>query len=179
MTPERRRFSGRGFVAQLLFLAFMMMTASGTVMFAAPSGRIARETGWHLFGLDRASWLTLHLGFALTFLLVGLLHLVFNGHAMLHYLRDRRSHRLTMRWESLGALAVAGWLVASVVFGWPPATTLHDWSRELRLTPPADYALPADVPQATSAPVDVENAELPPRHPPTEPGQACSYCHRR
>lgn len=181
---SRRRFSFHGLVTYLLAFSFLVMLISGIVSFLAPSGRISRQVDWTLLGLDRPGWQTMHLSFAVVFVTVGLVHLVFNRKGLLRHLRDRASHHVTLKREAVLALLVTFWLIASAVLALPPASTLHDFNAHFRQTfwaiessgqgttaPPSAAATTDDIPAAPSL-------ALPQGHPSVPPDKACSDCHR-
>lgn len=179
-----RRFSFHGLITYLLAFSFLVMLISGIVSFLAPSGRISRQVDWTLLGLDRAGWQTIHLSFAVVFVTVGLVHLVFNRKGLLRHLRDRASHHLTLKREAVVALLVTLWLITSAVWALPPASTLHDFNAHFRqtfwaiessgqdtTTPPSAAATTDDIPAAS-------RLTLPQGHPFVPPDKACSDCHR-
>jgi len=183
--PRPRRPNWRGLVTLLILLSSIIVLISGVVMFIAPSGRVAREIGWTLLGLDRAQWQTLHLSFAIVFVAIGIFHLGFNWQGLLHHLRDRASRHLTLKWEAVVALAAVIWIAIGAVWMLPPASNLHDLNTYFRKTFWADTPEPRGtvMPQTptdgkTQIP-EKSGATLPEDHPPTSPGQACSDCHRR
>ncbi|MHA1566809.1 MAG: DUF4405 domain-containing protein [Alphaproteobacteria bacterium] len=181
---RRRRFDYRGLVTLLVTLSFFVMLISGVVVFLAPSGQIAKQIDWTMIGLDRAKWLTLHISFAVVFIVFSLVHLTFNWRALLHHLRDRVSKHLTLKWEAALAIVVTVWLIAGALVPLPPANNLHDLSEHFRKTFWADAQRGRG---KTVAPVTVEvpggdaeeaDAVLPDRHFPVSADKACSDCHR-
>ncbi len=180
----RRRFSFRGLITYLVLLSFLVMLVSGVVNFLAPSGRISREIDWTLLGLDRVGWQTLHLSFATVFVAAGLVHIGFNWKGLLHYLRDRASHHLTLKWEAVVALLIAIWLATSAVLAFPPVSNLHDLNTHFRQTFWTDGSRPGrttNFPSSNAASEELPAAagsSLPPNHPPVPSDKACSNCHR-
>ena len=184
-SATHRHFDFRGFITYSVLLSFIVMLASGVVMFLAPSGRVAGQTDWSLLGLDRARWQTLHLSFAVVFVVAGLVHLTCNWRGLLHHLRERTTKHVTLKWEAVLALAAVVWLIASAAVPMPPASTLHGWNEYFRKTfwagaPPAQ--------ESTTAPSSVEAASddamaidpaLPEGHPVIDADEACSDCHRQ
>ncbi len=68
----------RAIVSMLLILLFVVVTFTGIGLYFAPSGRIARETNWLFFGINRFKLGNLHTitGFVMTALI--LLHFLVN-----------------------------------------------------------------------------------------------------
>lgn len=183
--PRPRRPNWRGLVTLLILLSSIIVLISGMVMFVAPSGRVAREIGWTLLGLDRAQWQTLHLSFAVVFVTIGLFHLGFNWQGLLHHLRNRASRHLTLNWEAVVALAAVIWVAIGAVWMLPPASSLHDLNAYFRKTFWADASVTrgAVVPQAPTDAKDHgpkrSDPKLPEGHPPVDASRACSECHRQ
>ncbi len=182
--PRRRRFDYRGLITYLVLFGFLALLASGIVMFAAPTGRVARQIDWTLLGLDRVGWQTLHLSFAVIFVVMGFAHLACNWRGLLHHLRDRASRHLTSTWELVLALLVTAWLAVSAVWALPPVNALHDWNEYFRRVFWAE--MPSDGDAATSPATGVPSGQapaintrtLPADHPPIGENQPCSDCHR-
>ncbi|MDD3028957.1 MAG: DUF4405 domain-containing protein [Alphaproteobacteria bacterium] len=80
------RFNGRALVSTLLFLVFIVLLFSSVALYIAPHGR----GPWSFLGLDKHSWVALHIVFGFLFLFVTLFHLVFNVKILLSYLRRKR-----------------------------------------------------------------------------------------
>ncbi len=183
--PRPRRPNWRGLVTLVILLSSIIVLISGVVMFVAPSGRVAREIGWTLLGLDRAQWQTLHLSFAIVFVAIGIFHLGFNWQGLLHHLRDRMSRHLTLNWEAVVALAAVIWVAIGAVWMFPPASSLHDLNEYFRKTFWANApgtrgtVIPQTPTDGKAQNPEKSGTTLPENHPPTSPGQACSDCHRR
>ena len=75
------------------------MTISGIVLFLTPSGRIANWTDWTYLRLTKHQWGALHIWLSLIFLAASFFHVYFNWHAILNYLKDRRTKQFALRLE--------------------------------------------------------------------------------
>ncbi len=123
----RTRFSWRALTSLCVAVSFLAMVISGVAMFLAPSTRIAREINWQMWGLSKAAWQDLHLVFSALFLIVAVIHTVFNWRAMVNYLKARAAEHRGIRWEwpaalLLGALIWVGTRREMLPFSW-----LLDW----------------------------------------------------
>lgn len=181
---SHRHVRFRGFITYLLTFSFFVMVISGVVNFLAPSGPVAIEIEWSLLGLDRIAWQSLHLSFAAVFIVVGLIHLAYNWHGLLHYLKDRASHHLTLKREAAIAVALTVALILSAVMAVPPASNLHALTVQFRQTFWVDDSAArsgATVPPTIQPAVQIPAADsdpLPRGHPPVPPNLPCSACHR-
>lgn len=61
----------------------------------------------------------MHIAFAVAFIAAGLAHVICNWSGLLHHLRDRKTRHLTLKWEAVLALSVAGLLLVSAVASFP------------------------------------------------------------
>jgi len=68
----------RAILSLLLIITFVIVTFTGIGLYLSPSGRIARETSWGLFGLGRWQLENMHtiLGFIMSALII--IHLAVN-----------------------------------------------------------------------------------------------------
>ncbi len=102
------RFHWRIFVSFGLTLAFLVLTASGIVLYLAPPGRVANWTGWMLLGMTKSQWQEQHTLFALAFVILSLFHLLlFNWQTFLAYLRAKASGTLKHPAELFAALVMS------------------------------------------------------------------------
>jgi hypothetical protein len=119
----RKTFSWKPFTSFFIFLCFVGLLLSGSVLYVAPPGRIANWTHWQL-GLGKEQWQALHTVFALFFIGAATLHLVFNWKVLWAYLKTRvhtgRSNRREFAVASAAAIAVLALTLAGV----PPFSTV-------------------------------------------------------
>lgn len=118
--PLGLRFNARAIASSLTAIAFIVMTVSGVVIFAVPSGRVARAIEWSFLGLAREDWIAVHIGFAVLFVAAGGVHLAFNWRAMRHHVAARLAEHVRVRPEPILALLLAGLVLAAAVERWPP-----------------------------------------------------------
>lgn len=183
--PRRPQLNWRAMVTLLILLSSIAVLISGIVMFVAPSGRVSRGLSWTLLGLDRAQWQTLHFSFAAVFVAIGILHLGYNWHGLLHHLRDRVSRHLIFKWEAGIALIATIWVAAAAILMLPPASSLHELNEYFRKS----FWAAASVSSESSVPPNPTNSsaeeherkgrKLPDDHPPIRADQPCSECHRQ
>jgi len=106
------RFHWRAFVTLYVTLSFVLLAASGIVLYVAPPGRVANWSRWTLGALDRHGWQSVHTVFALLFVLAGAFHLWFNWRTLWFYLRSKLTEGLLAKRElalaTAAVVAVAG-----------------------------------------------------------------------
>ena len=107
-------------------LSFVLLAASGIVLYVAPPGRVANWSRWTLGGLDRHGWQAVHTVFALLFVLAGAFHVWFNWRTLWFYLRSKLVIGLLAKRElalaTAAVVAVAGLTLADL----PPFGSVMD-----------------------------------------------------
>ncbi len=98
----KRSFRPRGLVAFVVFGGFVVMTGTGLILFMTPPGRVTHWTDWALLGLEKTDWVAVHIFFSLLFVLVGLIHLVFNWKPFKNYLVNKFAGHLRLRYAGTG-----------------------------------------------------------------------------
>ncbi|AXQ95219.1 DUF4405 domain-containing protein [Cereibacter azotoformans] len=119
-----RRFSWRAAAVFTIALSSALMLVSGLVLVAAPSGRIARDIAWRLWGLDRSGWEVLHLAGSVLFVAVVLWHLLLHASMVKNLVWNAAGHSVSHRRELLVAVALVGLVATLAVLDLPPASWL-------------------------------------------------------
>lgn len=132
MDQGRARFQWRAMTSVLIAASFLLLVATGVVLFVSPPGRIANWTDWNIVSLTKRDWTGLHIWFSALFLIVAVFHLVFNWRPMLGYFKDRMTRRVGFRWEWLGALAICGMVAAGTLTHVPPFSTLLAFNERVK-----------------------------------------------
>ncbi len=107
-----------------MFLAFLILTVSGVMMYLRPEGSIARWSGWKLLGLSKKAWEGVHVTLALTFVLLALVHIVLNWKALTSYLRRRLAGILHPGKEAFPAALFVLLVLALAIVQWQPFSSL-------------------------------------------------------
>lgn len=113
MEKKKKTFKWRGMTTFVLILSLIFETVSGIVLYIVPSGRIARWTGWTMWGLDKGEWQALHIIFGLVLLLIILAHLYFNWRVVAHFFWSKVKGAVNLKAE----LAVAGLITLFIFMG--------------------------------------------------------------
>jgi hypothetical protein len=92
------KFQLRGFISILLGLAFLVVVASGLVLWLSH----APQT----LGIGKGAWKHAHIFVSLLVLTAGLVHMWLNWPVFWSYLWDRAARRLNRKWELAAALAI-------------------------------------------------------------------------
>jgi hypothetical protein len=145
-SQTRPQFSGRALTSTCAAVSFLAMVISGVAMFLAPSTRIAREINWQMWGLSKAAWQDLHLVFSALFLIVALIHTVYNWRPMVNYLKARAAKHRGIRWEWPAALVLGALMWVGTRREMAPFSWLLDWRErfhggQCETSPAPDHAV--------------------------------------
>lgn len=123
---DNKQFRGRPFVSVLVALSALIISVSGIILYIAPKGRVAHATNWTLFFLDKDGWGAIHTIFSYVFLVVAIIHLVFNWKVFVSYLKDKVTKALSFRKEWVVGFIVTVLIAVLTVFKVPPFQTIMD-----------------------------------------------------
>lgn len=101
------------------------MVISGGVLFIAPSGQIARETGWTFWGLARGAWGDLHAALGVLFIVGIVGHVVGHLRGLVQAMLGRRKGWRGLHEVGL-ALGLVGVVVVSSVLGVFPSDLVEE-----------------------------------------------------
>ncbi len=145
--PPRRRFRLRAFISLSLFGAFVAASTAGLALYLRPEGSLAAWTGWHFLGLDKKGWEGVHTIFVGLLLVLGAVHVVLNGKALLAHLRSRAGRLLRAPVELGAAVLLMALFLGAALFQWPPLWSLMDIRADVKsghysvtIPPPAPEA---------------------------------------
>ncbi len=133
MTPERRQvFYWRAFVTFYVIFSFIVIAASGLVLFISPPGRVANWSQWTFGRLQKAEWQAVHTVFTLLFLGAAAFHIYFNWRVILNYLRRKVGEGLHRGKEMGLAVAVGAAVLVLTVVGVPPFSTVMTFGERVK-----------------------------------------------
>ena len=127
-----RAFNLRGLTSLVVGFFFVVMSASGLVLYVAPQGRVAHWTNWTVFALDKEQWSAVHINSALLLVIVALLHLWFNWKPLWSYVRRKAVSGLKHRLEFPVALVVVGLVTAGSLCGMPPFDSVMGFNDQMK-----------------------------------------------
>lgn len=129
---ENNRFRWRAFLSLTLFFAFILLAFSGLILYLRPEGSIARWIGWRVLGLDKSGWEGFHTLFCIAFTVTAVIHLLWNGKALVRYIRSKSARRIRLRRELPAALIVVSVLIMLAVLRMPPLSQIMKWRTTLK-----------------------------------------------
>lgn len=107
-------------------LSFAVLVTSGVVLFLTPQGRVAYWSEWHLWGLTKEAWGSMHILLSLLFLVTGIVHIVLNWRPIMLYLRDRQRRLRVLTPEFIVSAVLTILFTAGSLLGWPPFRWVMD-----------------------------------------------------
>jgi transposase-like protein len=131
-TNAPARFQWRAFVTFFVTFSFLLLAASGLVLYVAPPGRVAHWSLWTMGRLDKEAWQGVHTVFAFLFVLAGAFHLYFNWRVFLSYLRSRLAAGVRMKRELTLATSLVAAIGVLTVAGLPPFATVMEVGERAR-----------------------------------------------
>ena len=129
MTAKKgiKTFNWKSFVSFGLFIAFIIIVASGLVLYIAPPGRVAKWVNWRFFGLSKEMWQSLHTNFTYTFLLLSVFHIFsLNWKVFFSYLKKKTGVGLNRKKELIVSVALTAIVFFGTLFYIPPFKTVMD-----------------------------------------------------
>ena len=130
---QRRRFHTRGFVSLLLTGSFLVMLATGLVLYVTPQGRVAHWTGWTLAGLGKEQWSAVHIVTTLVFLSSAGFHLYYNWRIFWGYFKSKAQSGFNLKRELALAIAICVAMVAGTLWNVPPFGTVIRWNDDIKV----------------------------------------------
>ncbi len=103
----------RAIIDLLLVVGFAVILLTGIGLYMAPSGKVARETGWVWLGMDKEILEDVHTYFGFSMVLIGTLHIALNYKAMYFLLRNALNTRAGL--AKIG-IAMTALLAGGVVY---------------------------------------------------------------
>lgn len=107
-------------------LTFVVLVTSGVVLFLTPQGRVAYWSEWHLWGLTKEAWGSMHILLSFLFLVAGIVHIVLNWRPIALYLRDRKQRMRVITPEFVVSAILTALFTAGPLLGWLPFRWVMD-----------------------------------------------------
>ncbi|MCK4999158.1 MAG: DUF4405 domain-containing protein [Anaerohalosphaera sp.] len=129
----KKIFQFRAFVSLLTSFSFIVLLATGAILFITPPGRIANWTGWTLAGFTKHQWVAIHIWFGAVFAVASILHIYLNIKAIVNYLSITASKTYRFRFEWVAALLLCGLVFAGTHYKIKPFSSLLAFQDSVKL----------------------------------------------
>jgi hypothetical protein len=133
MEEKRKcKFNKRGFTTLVITVSFIILVASGIILYFTPTGRVVRLSGWTMLGLDKFQWAMVHTSVSILFLAAAVVHLYFNWRIFLRHLKTRIEEGFTLGRELVAAVIIGVLVVAFTIWQIPPFDSVQDFHDDIR-----------------------------------------------
>ncbi|WP_456369783.1 DUF4405 domain-containing protein [Thermodesulfatator atlanticus] len=128
----------RKYVSLFLFWSFLVLFATGIVLFIMPHGRVAYWTGWTLLGLGKDQWQAIHIVFGILMMIFGIWHIWLNWRPLVSYLKQKFVPASPLIIS--GAVSIV--LLILCIYNLPPVNYLINFQEQIKnswvkpVTPP-------------------------------------------
>ncbi len=79
----------RKITSMTMFISFILLVLTSIILYIVPQGRISYWADWHLWGLTKTEWGSLHINLGFLFLFAGLLHIYYNWRPITAYMKNQ------------------------------------------------------------------------------------------
>jgi len=128
-----QKFHTRGFTSLLVAISFLVVVASGVVLYFTPQGRVAYWIDWRIFALDKEQWSAVHINCCLLFVIATIVHIYLNWSVFWRYIKKKTAFRLNLKRELLMATILCVILFAGTLYSVPPFGTITKWNDDIKL----------------------------------------------
>jgi len=115
-------------------MSFLVLLFSGIALYLAPNCKVADQIGWRFCFLDKESLESLHITFSLVFLVLSILHVVYNWKALVSYLGGGFGVFAGLNRAVVISGAIMVLLFVMSVFRVPPVGWLHEAHEYLKFS---------------------------------------------
>jgi hypothetical protein len=126
------KINKRGLVSFLTLFGFLIMSATGLILYVMPEGRVAYWIHWKMAGLSKTGWGNIHILSSVLFIVAGAFHIGLNWKPLMNYFRDKVRAGLRLRRELAISSVLAVWIIASSIWPFPPLAYLLDFNAWLK-----------------------------------------------
>jgi hypothetical protein len=137
-----KKMSFRKIVSLTSLTSFLFIAATGVVLYVVPHGRVAYWADWHLWGLTKDQWSSIHINLALLFLIASGFHIYYNWNAIMAYLKNRAKQLIVFNREFTVAFVVALIFILGTYFHVPPFGTVLDINESIKARQERTYGNP-------------------------------------
>ncbi len=123
-------------------LAFVIMVLTSIILYIVPHGRVAYWADWHLWGLTKDQWGSIHINTGLLFLISLGLHLYYNWKPIMKYLKSKTKQFKLFTGEFNLALVLVLVFVFGTFFGVPPFSSFLELSESIKNAASEKYGEP-------------------------------------
>jgi hypothetical protein len=136
---QKRIIHKHSLTSFLTTFSFVIVAASGIMMFIVPPGRIASWTEWKFFGLTREEWVSIHIVLSIFFAGIGIYHLILNWRIFTSYIISKISKGLHYARELIISIVIVLFCAFGAylqIFPFRQFIAFNNWVKTLWVTSP-------------------------------------------
>ena len=122
--------------------SFILLMVTIVALYVAPQGRVAYWADWHLWGLTKTDWGSIHINLGLLFLVSILLHIYYNWKPIVSYLKNKAKQVRVFTREFTTALVVTLAVAVGTYFLIPPFHWVMEYNDFLKDSAARKYGEP-------------------------------------
>lgn len=129
-------------ISLTLSFSFLIMSATGVMLYIVPKGKVAYWANWQMFGLTKSQYGDIHITSMFLFLLVTIWHIYYNWKPLVNYLRDSTKKVTLFKKELIIALFLNTAFVVGTLIGMQPFETILDINSDIKAYWEKEYGSP-------------------------------------
>jgi hypothetical protein len=131
-TANKQDFYWRAFVTFYIVLSFLVIAASGLVLFISPPGRVANWAQWTFAGVTKAGWQAIHTVFTFLFVGAAVLHVYFNWRVIVAYVKSKVGVGVRRGRELAFASGLTVMVLGLTLAGLPPFSSVMSYGETVK-----------------------------------------------
>ncbi|MEE4352496.1 MAG: DUF4405 domain-containing protein [Desulfatiglans sp.] len=132
----------RKLVSLTALLSFITLIITGFILYIVPHGRVAYWADWHLWGLSKDDWGSVHINIAVLFLISICFHVYYNFKPLISYLKDKSKRLRVITWEFNVSLFILVVFIGGTYLGSPPFSTVIEIGQSIKDSAADKYGEP-------------------------------------
>lgn len=122
-------------------LCFLIVLMTSVILYIMPQGRIAYWANWHLMGLSKDQWQTIHINIGLLMILSLTIHIYYNWRLIVSYLKKQRQLKIVTPEFNLALVLTLIWGVGSYA-QIPPFSYIQTFNKSIKAAAAQKYGTP-------------------------------------
>jgi len=132
-TKARTPFHMRGLTSFIVTWSFLIVLATGCVMYATPQGRVAHWTGWTFLGLGKEECSGVHMVASIAFIVAAGFHLYFNWGIFASYFKTKMRSGFNLKREFAVATVLTLAVLGGTILNIPPFGLVARWNEDIKV----------------------------------------------
>ncbi len=123
-------------------LTFVFLVLTGAILYIEPHGRVAYWADWHLWGLSKSQWDSIHINVGVIFLFAIFVHISYNWNIIVSYLKDKAKHVKIFNGNFNLALLITAVFIVGTYVEIPPFRWVLDINESIKNSAARKYGEP-------------------------------------